>query len=202
VGTTGIVGETTDQFQAITPYVPHHNRHFVLYAHRLVGGGLVDVFQQRGYILGFERDVRRRRRTTTYITGTPTTITGLSSVTEYYLKLRRNTTRLTERTVRVATTTYYTPTLTALTSTPSSTTQIDLAWDGSFTGVAVIQYHERIRHVGAVFTTLAFTTETAYSLTGLLPATAYYFRAIPQGTTGFSSRRRITRTPPPTICPY
>jgi hypothetical protein len=39
---------SNDQFQAITPYVPHHNRHFVLYAHRLVGGGLVDVFQQRG----------------------------------------------------------------------------------------------------------------------------------------------------------
>jgi hypothetical protein len=86
VGTTGIVGETTDQFQAITPYVPHHNRHFVLYAHRLVGGGLVDVFQQRGYILdlsGTFADVVGQPR----ITGTPTTITGLSSVTEYYFKI-------------------------------------------------------------------------------------------------------------------
>jgi hypothetical protein len=152
VGTTGIVGETTDQFQAITPYVPHHNRHFVLYAHRLVGGGLVDVFQQRGYILdlsGTFADVVGQPR----ITGTPTTITGLSSVTEYYFKI--------------------TPKYDAFNGTDSSRSHDHvlhahanrahlnpvkhdaeiMAWDGSFTGVAVKYTTNVFDTSGAVFTT-------------------------------------------------
>lgn len=190
VGTSGIVGTTTDVFQETTPYIPKITTvscYTVNNSTAVVSwdGSFnnVDIYWDLSGT--FVTPVGSK----TSISGNSNTITGLSGSMKYYFKVlpKYDTFAGTAGTI-VNTTTYYNPVLSTLTSTPASTSQINLVWDGFFTGV-LIKYNTTnvFDTSGAVFTTLTFTTETAYSLMGLSPATVYYFRAVPQGTTGFNS---------------
>lgn len=190
VGTSGIVGTTTDVFQATTPYVPTITD---ISCYTVTNSSVIVLWDGSFNNVDIYWDLNGTFvspvGSKTTVSGNSNTITGLSSSTLYYFKVvpKYDTFAGTAGTI-VSTTTYYNPVLSTLTSTSASTSQINLAWDGSFTGVLIKYNTTNIFDTsGAVFTALTFTTETTHSLTGLSPATVYYFRAVPQGTTGFNS---------------